>query len=378
MTIHYRTALTAVGPDAADLLDGGILILFADGAPPELAEVSVLHRVAEGPSSDAPRVGATLTIGDVAAELTAIGELAWAKIADMGHVVINFDGAAQGEPAIGRDLGRRRGPGRSGGRRPARHLADHRGLRASAVERRVTVRVKDGLHARPATQFAKLAKTFVAEVELRREGGSAARAKSAVKLMLLGLKEGEEIAVAAAGEDAPQALEALCGFLGTPEAGVAPAGESEPASGSFTGPPPGRPSESAGIPASEGSAIGPAFAFFPEVIRAPDRAVPPEAVEDEVSRSARRARCHHGGLHRQQAQARPRAGGRPDRRRADRGRAGRGVHGRRRGRHPGGAGRRHGRARGRRGAVRPPSNASRTTTSGPAPRTCAAWPAPWR
>ncbi len=96
MTIHYRTALTAVGPDAADLLDGGILILFADGAPPELAEVSVLHRVAEGPSPDAPRVGATLTIGGVAAELTAIGALAWAKIADMGHVVINFDGAVQG------------------------------------------------------------------------------------------------------------------------------------------------------------------------------------------------------------------------------------------------------------------------------------------
>ncbi len=153
------------------------------------------------------------------------------------------------------------------------------------MERRVTVRVKDGLHARPATQFAKLAKTFVAEVELRREGGPAARAKSAVKLMLLALKEGEEIAVAASGEDAPQALEALCGFLGTPEAGVAPAGESEPASGSFTEPPPGRPSESAGIPASEGAAIGSAFAFFPEVLRAPDRAVPPEAVDDEVARS---------------------------------------------------------------------------------------------
>ncbi len=93
MTTHYRTALTAVGPDAADLLEGGILILFADGAPPELAEVSVLHRVAEGPSTEAPRVGARLTIGEVGAELTAIGELAWAKIADMGHVVINFDGA---------------------------------------------------------------------------------------------------------------------------------------------------------------------------------------------------------------------------------------------------------------------------------------------
>ena len=92
MTLHYRTALTAVGPDVADLLDGGILILFAEGAPPELAEVSVLHRVAEGPTAEAPPVGATITIGDLRAELTAIGGYAWAKIADIGHVVINFDG----------------------------------------------------------------------------------------------------------------------------------------------------------------------------------------------------------------------------------------------------------------------------------------------
>ncbi len=94
MKTHYRTALTAVGPDVPDLLDGGILILFADGAPPELAEVSVLHRVAEGPSTEAPRPGAKIAVGDLTAALTAIGELAWAKIADMGHVVINFDGAA--------------------------------------------------------------------------------------------------------------------------------------------------------------------------------------------------------------------------------------------------------------------------------------------
>lgn len=93
MTTHYRTALTAVGPDVADLLDGGILILFADGAPPELAEVSVLHRVAEGPTADAPPVGAAIAIGTLGATLTAIGALAWAKVADMGHVVINFDGA---------------------------------------------------------------------------------------------------------------------------------------------------------------------------------------------------------------------------------------------------------------------------------------------
>lgn len=92
---YYRTTIAQVGPEVADLLEGGVLILFAEGAPPELAEVSVLHRVAEGPTPEAPPVGASLTVGDVQASLTAIGGLAWNKIADMGHVVINFDGSAQ-------------------------------------------------------------------------------------------------------------------------------------------------------------------------------------------------------------------------------------------------------------------------------------------
>ncbi|HEX4768168.1 MAG TPA: PTS glucitol/sorbitol transporter subunit IIA [Lichenihabitans sp.] len=93
MAIFYRTTITAVGPEVAELLDGGILILFAEGAPPELAELSALHRVLEGPAAEAPPVGAAITIGSVTATLTAVGEHAWTKVADIGHVVINFDGA---------------------------------------------------------------------------------------------------------------------------------------------------------------------------------------------------------------------------------------------------------------------------------------------
>lgn len=97
MTLHYRTTVTAIGPEVAELAEGGILILYADGAPPELAEVSVLHRVTEGPSVAAPLAGASLRIGGLSVPLTAIGERAWAKIADMGHVVVNFNGAAATE-----------------------------------------------------------------------------------------------------------------------------------------------------------------------------------------------------------------------------------------------------------------------------------------
>ncbi|WP_279482155.1 PTS glucitol/sorbitol transporter subunit IIA [Aureimonas sp. SK2] len=97
MTQYLRTRVTAVGPDVPDLLEGGVLILFADGAPPELAEVSVMHAVEGEPSTGAPAPGVPIRIGSVEARLTGIGELAWAKVRDIGHVVINFNGAAAPE-----------------------------------------------------------------------------------------------------------------------------------------------------------------------------------------------------------------------------------------------------------------------------------------
>lgn len=93
---YYTTVITEVGPEVADLLEGGVLILYADGAPPELAEVSVLHRV-EAAHAAAPHVGAQLRIGDVDALVTAVGPTAWNKVSELGHVVINFNGSAVAE-----------------------------------------------------------------------------------------------------------------------------------------------------------------------------------------------------------------------------------------------------------------------------------------
>jgi PTS system glucitol/sorbitol-specific IIA component len=81
----------------ADLAEGGVVILFADGSPPELAEVSVLHQMEEGPDMEAPPVGASISLGPVSAEITAVGATAWAKVREIGHVVISFNGATQAE-----------------------------------------------------------------------------------------------------------------------------------------------------------------------------------------------------------------------------------------------------------------------------------------
>ncbi|MDQ1078054.1 PTS glucitol/sorbitol transporter subunit IIA [Pseudoroseomonas cervicalis] len=97
MTVHLRSTITEIGPEAADLIAGGVLILFAEGAPPELAEVSVLHRTESLDAALAPRPGARLAIGEVEAVLTGIGPSAWAKLHELGHVVMNFNGAAEPE-----------------------------------------------------------------------------------------------------------------------------------------------------------------------------------------------------------------------------------------------------------------------------------------
>ena len=92
MDILFRSVITEIGPEVPDLLEGGVLILFAAGAPAELAEVSVQHRIVEQPRLAAPEPGSDIQIGDVTTTITGVGEQAWAKVRDIGHVVINFNG----------------------------------------------------------------------------------------------------------------------------------------------------------------------------------------------------------------------------------------------------------------------------------------------
>ncbi|MCO4315886.1 PTS cellobiose transporter subunit IIB [Phyllobacterium sp. 21LDTY02-6] len=94
MSVHLKTRITAVGPEVADLAEGGVVILFADGAPPELAEVSVLHSLDGELSSETPSVGTPIRIGDISAQITGMGDHAWQKVKDIGHVVITFNGSA--------------------------------------------------------------------------------------------------------------------------------------------------------------------------------------------------------------------------------------------------------------------------------------------
>jgi phosphoenolpyruvate-protein phosphotransferase len=162
------------------------------------------------------------------------------------------------------------------------------------MERSTIVRVHEGLHARPATRFVKLAKSFESDVEIVKDG-KAASAKSSVKLMLLGVKEDQEVTVRATGADAIEAVEALIGYLENPLSGLdedtpaqsdaAPVvAETVPAAPVAAPEPAAADGTLRGIAASEGVAIGPAFAHFPPEIRAEGRELSAGEISAEIER----------------------------------------------------------------------------------------------
>jgi len=67
-----------------------------------------------------------------------------------------------------------------------------------------------GLHARPASDFVKLAKTFQSKISIRRVGEEkGVNAKSIVMLLSQGLACGTMVEITAEGEDEETAVKAL-------------------------------------------------------------------------------------------------------------------------------------------------------------------------
>ncbi|MGF6757333.1 phosphoenolpyruvate--protein phosphotransferase [Paraburkholderia sp. GAS42] len=161
------------------------------------------------------------------------------------------------------------------------------------LETAIVVKVNEGLHARPATQFAKLAKEFSCSLQIFR-GTTSADAKSAVKLMLLGIKQDDQILLRADGSDESVAVNRLLAFLSEPSAGVQSAkqeGNGHAATG-VNGPrdqtsedaAPAAAQRVRGVPASEGLACGEAFVYLPEELRATRQFIEPHEVATELTR----------------------------------------------------------------------------------------------
>ncbi|MDD4980759.1 MAG: HPr family phosphocarrier protein [Candidatus Omnitrophica bacterium] len=73
------------------------------------------------------------------------------------------------------------------------------------VKKKMTVKNKQGLHARPAALFVQVANKFDARITVERDK-ERVNGKSIMGILMLGAEKGSEITVEAEGEDAGLAI----------------------------------------------------------------------------------------------------------------------------------------------------------------------------
>ena len=80
------------------------------------------------------------------------------------------------------------------------------------VKRRLKIQNPQGLHARPASVFVKIANKYEAEVTVKK-GGESVNGKSIMGLMTLAANQGSTLEIETSGPDADKAMEDLERFL---------------------------------------------------------------------------------------------------------------------------------------------------------------------
>ncbi|MBF0569503.1 MAG: HPr family phosphocarrier protein [Candidatus Omnitrophica bacterium] len=80
------------------------------------------------------------------------------------------------------------------------------------VERKIIIKSRQGLHARPAAMFVQLANKYDAAVSVRK-GEEEVNGKSIMGMLMLGADHGCEICLTVDGADAEAALRELEAFL---------------------------------------------------------------------------------------------------------------------------------------------------------------------
>lgn len=104
--LKYRTEVVSVGPLAEDFRAAGILVLFGEGVPEELADVAVVHRPSTGPVDLV--VGDVLVAGGEEMPILAVGGVVNENFRNLGHLSLKRNGRA--EAALPGDLCATEGP----------------------------------------------------------------------------------------------------------------------------------------------------------------------------------------------------------------------------------------------------------------------------
>jgi glucitol/sorbitol PTS system EIIA component len=88
--IKYQAKVTFIGPLVSEFVNHNILVLFGNDAPEELREFAVIH--------DGTKLMANIEVGDAVQfsekkyHILAVGEVSNANLANLGHLVLKFNG----------------------------------------------------------------------------------------------------------------------------------------------------------------------------------------------------------------------------------------------------------------------------------------------
>ena len=93
--VKYHMRVVEIGPLVEEFVHAGILVFFQVGAPPELAEFSILHEPSDSFTDVEP--GDIVAIDGNRFRVTAVGEVANKNIRDLGHLIMKANGRSEPE-----------------------------------------------------------------------------------------------------------------------------------------------------------------------------------------------------------------------------------------------------------------------------------------
>lgn len=91
----YHTTVSSVGEMAVEFAEGGLLVFFGPAAPEELHEFAIITEHAALDAEVEP--GDMLSVGDDRYPIISMGALANSNIAELGHLVVKFNGLTEPE-----------------------------------------------------------------------------------------------------------------------------------------------------------------------------------------------------------------------------------------------------------------------------------------
>lgn len=88
--VRYETEVTQVGAIVPDCIGQGLLIWFAEGAPEELHDLSILHRPTL--TTGGVQVGDEVALDDLRLRVLAVGDVANDNLVNLGHMDLKANG----------------------------------------------------------------------------------------------------------------------------------------------------------------------------------------------------------------------------------------------------------------------------------------------